>query len=119
MAWPVRRLAIASSGGDGQAGDGCPGPGPGDQVVDTFGGEVGGQGEERDPDEPDGRSLPILAFAAQLPDHDDGGEELDHRVQAEAGQGDRGGEHPGGDGDGGLGHHPGHAGIFEREAAPA
>ena len=60
-------------------------------------------------------SRPSPLLAAQLPDHDRGGEELDHRVQAEPEQRDRGGQHPGGDRDGGLGRHPGHAGVLQPE----
>jgi len=51
-------------------------------------------------------------LTAQLPHDDDGGEELDHLVQAEPGQRDRGRQHPGDDGDRGLGHQPGHGRVL-------
>jgi hypothetical protein len=52
------------------------------------------------------------------PDDDRSGEQLDHRVLAETDQGDRGGDQPGGDRDGGLGDHPSHGGVLEPKAPP-
>jgi hypothetical protein len=67
---------------DDKAGHRMLGPGMDSKVSDALDGEVGGQGKECHTDEAHRAGLAFLPAAAQLPDDDGRGEELDHRVQA-------------------------------------
>ena len=89
-----------------------PGCSPVMSVADGVLGDVGGEQEECDRDEPLGALLGVLgesAGAGEAPDHDDRGEALDRGVEAEAEQRDGAGEHRCGDRDCALGGHVGEA----------
>ena len=82
------------------------------ECADRVLGDVGGEQEEGDRDEPLGALLGVLgepAGAGEAPDHDDRREPLDHGVKAEAEQGDGAGEQRCGDRDCALGAHVGEA----------
>lgn len=59
------------------------------EATDTLDGEVDGEREERHADQSHAPGFAVFTLAAQLPDHDAGRAELDHRVQAEPDQRDR------------------------------
>ena len=83
-----------------------------DEGADGVLGDVGGEQEEGDRDEPLGALLGVLgesAGAGEAPDDDDRREALDRGVEAEAEQRDGAGEDRGGDRDRALGGHVGEA----------
>ena len=80
------------------------------ECADRVLGDVGGEQEEGDRDEPLGALLGVVGEptdAGEAPDHDDRREGFDHGVQAEAEQRDRAGEQRRGDRDRALGAHVG------------
>ena len=93
---------------------------PAIEGADRVLGDVGGEQEEGDRDEPLGASLGVLgesAGAGEAPDDDDRCERLDRGVKAEAEQRDRAGEDRRGDRDRALGGHVGEAEPGQRLGA--
>jgi len=66
-----------------------PGLRAGQQGIRRLRQHVERQGEKRCPDQPQRHALPLLADALELPHDDERREDLDQRVEPEAGQGDR------------------------------
>src|SRR6185437_14937136 len=83
--------------------DGVPSPGIAGQHPDGVGGDVGGEREEGDGNDPQRGPLPGLAYGGvaggELPGDRGGGGDLDDGVQAEGDQRGGGGDRAGGDGD--------------------
>jgi len=83
--------------------DGVPSPGIAGQHPDGVGGDVGGEREEGDGNDPQRGPLPGLAYGGvaggELPGDRGGGGDLDDGVQAEGDQRGGGGDRAGGDGE--------------------
>ena len=65
------------------------------QFADAFGRQVRGTRQERHGDKASGPVLASVPAAAQMPDDDSGGEQLDRRLQTEAYQSDGRRDYPG------------------------
>ena len=123
LPFPVRRLAMARAGMTISAAavmarpGWLAGRGLGGQVVDALCREVGGEGEERHADQPDGPGFAVLAGSPRTCQMTMAADSSISESRPKP-PGRSSGRDPGGDGDGGLGDHPGDAGVLEPEAPP-
>lgn len=93
------------------------------QVLDALDGDVGGENEERDRDEPQGAAflglvdLTAVDLSAEPDEHDSGGGDLDPGVEAEPDQSHRSGHQAGRDGDDALNDVVADGGLFQADRA--